>query len=118
MADFCAATLSLIIAYTQNEEDMDEARKAEVIKSAVGTLSYSELEAVVHIFQELEGNEGLIIASKIADKVGITRSVIVNALRKLESAGVIESRSLGMKGTYIRVINGYLIKEMKNYRSY
>ena len=28
-----------------------------------------------------------------ADRVGITRSVIVNALRKLESAGVIESRS-------------------------
>lgn len=37
--------------------------------------------------------------------MGITRSVIVNALRKLESAGVIESRSLGMKGTYIKVLN-------------
>ena len=33
--------------------------------------------------------------------VGITRSVIVNALRKFESEGVIESRSSGMKGTYI-----------------
>ena len=43
-----------------------------------------------------------LFASKIADRVGITRSVIVNALRKLESAGVIESRSLGMKGTYIK----------------
>ncbi len=40
----------------------------------------------------------VIVASKVADRVGITRSVIVNALRKLESAGVIESRSLGMKG--------------------
>ena len=39
----------------------------------------------------------------MADRVGITRSVIVNALRKLESAGVIESRSLGMKGTFIKV---------------
>ncbi|MCL8209092.1 MAG: GTP-sensing pleiotropic transcriptional regulator CodY, partial [Actinomycetia bacterium] len=33
------------------------------------------------------------------------RSVIVNALRKLESAGVVETRSLGMKGTRIRVLN-------------
>ncbi|MCL8208735.1 MAG: GTP-sensing pleiotropic transcriptional regulator CodY, partial [Actinomycetia bacterium] len=33
------------------------------------------------------------------------RSVIVNALRKLESAGVVETRSLGMKGTHIRVLN-------------
>ena len=54
-------------------------------------------------FEELGGNEGLLIASKVADRVGITRSVIVNALRKLESAGVIESRSLGMKGTFIKV---------------
>ena len=48
--------------------------------------------------------EGILVASKIADKVGITRSVIVNALRKFESAGVIESRSSGMKGTYIKVL--------------
>ena len=60
-------------------------------------------EAIEHIFEELGGNEGLLIASKVADRVGITRSVIVNALRKLESAGVIESPSLGMKGTFIKV---------------
>ncbi len=117
IAEFCSAALSLIIAYTQNEELVEESRKSETVKSALGTLSYSELEAVVHIFQELNGMEGLLVASKIADKVGITRSVIVNALRKLESAGVIESRSLGMKGTYIKVINSYLVDEMKNYRS-
>ena len=39
----------------------------------------------------------MLVASKVADKVGITRSVIVNALRKFESAGIIESRSLGLK---------------------
>ena len=43
-------------------------------------------------FEELDGEEGLLVASKIADQLGITRSVIVNALRKFESAGVIESR--------------------------
>ena len=113
MADFCAATLSLIIAYSQNEEYNEEARKLEIIKSAISTLSYSELEAVSSIFNELDGCEGLVVASKIADKVGITRSVIVNALRKLESAGVIESRSLGMKGTYINVTNPHLLSEIK-----
>ena len=79
---------------------------------ALGTLSYSELDAVQHIFEQLEGEEGLLVASKIADRVGITRSVIVNALRKFESAGVIESKSLGMKGTYIRVLNDRLIEEL------
>ena len=71
---------------------------------AISSLSYSELEAIEHIFEELDGNKDLLVASKIADRVGITHSVIVNALRKLESAGVIESRSLGMKGTYIKVL--------------
>ena len=91
----------------------EEARKKAVVQLAIGTLSYSELEAVEHIFNELNGNEGLLVASKIADKVGITRSVIVNALRKFESAGVIESRSLGMKGTHIKILNEKLIHELK-----
>ena len=48
-----------------------------------------------------------------ADKAGITRSVIVNALRKFESAGVIESRSSGMKGTNIKVINDAVFDELR-----
>ena len=53
------------------------------------------------------------MASKIADRVGITRSVIVNALRKFESAGVIESRSSGMRGTYIKVLNDVVFDELE-----
>ena len=36
----------------------------------------------------------------------------MNALRKFESAGVIESRSSGMKGTYIKVVNDYIFEEL------
>jgi transcriptional pleiotropic repressor len=75
------------------------------------------MEAVEHIFEELDGKEGLLVASKIADRVGITRSVIVNALRKLESAGVIETRSLGMKGTYIRILNEQLIQSIEQLKT-
>ena len=62
------------------------------------------------------GKEGILVASKIADRVGITRSVIVNALRKFESAGVIESRSSGMKGTYIKVLNDVVFDELEEIR--
>ena len=55
-------------------------------------------------------------ASNIADKIGITRSVIVNALRKLESAGIIESRSLGMKGTYLKVLNPLFKDELVRHK--
>jgi transcriptional pleiotropic repressor len=94
------------------EKIEEEARNKAVVQLAIGTLSYSELEAVEHIFEELDSDEGLLVASKIADQLGITRSVIVNALRKFESAGVIESRSLGMKGTYIKVLNPYLLEQL------
>ena len=52
-----------------------------------------------------------------SDRVGITRSVIVNALRKFESAGVIESRSSGMKGTYIKVVNDVVFDELDRIRN-
>ena len=63
---------------------------------------------------ELKGTEGILVASKIADRVGITRSVIVNAMRKFESANLIETKSLGMKGTYIKVKNEFLLEEIRN----
>ena len=66
---------------------------------------------------ELDGDEGILVASKIADRVGITRSVIVNALRKFESAGVIESRSSGMKGTYIKVLNDVIFDELEELKA-
>ena len=97
-----------------NEESAEEDRKLNVVRSAISTLSYSEMEAITYIFDELGGTEGILVASKIADRVGITRSVIVNALRKFESAGVIESRSSGMKGTSIKVLNDAVYNEIDN----
>lgn len=112
LGEYGATVVGLEIMRSINEENSEEARKTSVVKSAIGTLSFSEQEAIKHIFNELDGNEGILVASKIADRVGITRSVIVNALRKFESAGVIESRSLGMKGTYIKILNDILLEEV------
>jgi transcriptional pleiotropic repressor len=114
LAEYGATVVGMEVLRKHSEKIEDEARKKATVQVALGTLSYSELEAVIHILGELEGNEGLLVASKIADRVGITRSVIVNALRKFESAGVIESKSLGMKGTYIKVLNDCLREELRN----
>lgn len=116
VAEYSATVIGMEILRAISEETEENMRKKAVVQMAIGTLSYSELEAIEHIFEELNGTEGLLVASKIADKVGITRSVIVNALRKFESAGVIESRSLGMKGTHIRILNDKLLEELKNHR--
>ena len=106
LTEYGTTVVGLEMMRSVNEESAEEARKIAIVKS------FSELEAITHIFDELDGNEGILVASRIADRVGITRSVIVNALRKFESAGVIESRSSGMKGTYIKVVNDVVFDEL------
>ena len=96
LTEYGTTVVGLEMMRSVNEESAEEARKV----------------AITHIFDELDGNEGILVASRIADRVGITRSVIVNALRKFESAGVIESRSSGMKGTYIKVVNDVVFDEL------
>lgn len=113
LAEYAATVVGMEMLRVKSQQIEEEARKKAAVQIALATLSFSELEAVIHIFAELGGKEGLLVASKVADRVGITRSVIVNALRKFESAGVIESRSLGMKGTFIRVLNDYLLDELR-----
>lgn len=113
LSEYGTTVVGLEMMRSVHEENAEENRKIQIVKSAIGTLSFSELEAIIHIFDELDGSEGILVASKIADRVGITRSVIVNALRKFESAGVIESRSSGMKGTYIKVVNDVIFEELE-----
>ena len=113
LCEYGSTVVGLEMLRAVNEEGAEESRKIAVVKSAISTLSFSEMEAITHIFDELNGMEGILVASKIADRVGITRSVIVNALRKFESAGVIESRSSGMKGTYIKVLNDVVFDEIE-----
>lgn len=113
LCEYGSTVVGLEMLRAVNEENAEEKRKIAVVRSAISTLSFSEMEAITHIFDELNGMEGILVASKIADRVGITRSVIVNALRKFESAGVIESRSSGMKGTYIKVLNDVVFDEIE-----
>ena len=115
VSEYGTTVVGLEMMRSVNEENAEEVRKKKIVRSAIDTLSTSELDAIKNIFKELNGNEGTLVASKIADNVGITRSVIVNALRKFESAGVIDCKSSGMKGTYIKVINEYVFDELSKY---
>ncbi|MDY6826586.1 MAG: HTH domain-containing protein [Bacillota bacterium] len=109
VSEMAAAMISVILLQELASHEEQDARDKELAEVAFDSLSYSEVEAVREILSNLKENESVIVASKIADDLGITRSVIVNALRKFESAGIIESRSLGMKGTFIRVKNRHAL---------
>lgn len=114
LAEYAAAVIGVEILREREVQVQENARKKAMVQIAFSTLSFSEWEAIVNILAELKGTEGILVASKIADRVGITRSVIVNAMRKFESANLIETKSLGMKGTYIKVKNEFLLEEIRN----
>jgi transcriptional pleiotropic repressor len=113
LSEYATTVVGLEILRSETEETEEELRKKHLVQSAFHILSASETNAIKAIVKELDSMEGVIIASRVADKTGITRSVIVNTLRKFESAGIIESRSGGMKGTHIKIKNEYLLTAIK-----
>ena len=70
LSEYGTAVVGLEMMRSVNEESAEEQRKVNIVRSAISTLSFSELEAIQHIFDELDGNEGILVASKIADRVG------------------------------------------------
>ncbi|MDR2137656.1 MAG: GTP-sensing pleiotropic transcriptional regulator CodY [Synergistaceae bacterium] len=112
LAEYLGTLVGMEMLSDKNKNMEELSRDRVSVQMAMRALSYSEVESMKHIMAELGGEEGVAVASRVADRVGVTRSVIVNALRKLESAGLIESRSLGMKGTYIKVLSPLFVEEL------
>ena len=55
----------------------------------------------------------IVTGTHLSKKYGMTVSLTVNDLRKLESAAVVETRSMGMKGTRIKILNPCLRERLK-----
>ncbi len=108
VTEFCAAVAGLEISGRVGKEDNENYSAENAVNQALDTLSFSEYDATVKIFNELNGDEGILVVKSVADSFNITRSVIVSALKKLECAGLIETRSLGTKGTHVRIKSAYL----------
>ena len=113
LCEYGATVVGLEMMSSVSNENAEDERKKKIVKSAISTLSASELQAIKAVFDALDGTEGILVASRIADNTGITRSVIVNALKKFDSAGVISTKSSGMKGTKIKVLNEAVFDAIK-----
>lgn len=122
LSEYANTVIELEIMRAIYEEDDEEKRKKEILRAAIESLSASEQKAVKCLMKELPGPEGNLVTSQVAEKYGITRSIIVNAIKKLEGAGVLEVKSMGMRGTHIRVLNEAILmseqdKDMKKRKS-
>jgi len=77
------------------------------------TLTHTEM-AIIQLLGEYfkDRDTAELVMSGIADKVKFSRSNFVTLLSKLTAAGVLDTRSLGMKGTFIKVINRQAFDEL------
>ena len=114
LSEYGNTVVGLEMIRSISEENDRDLRKQNVVSSAIHSLSYSEKKAVKMVLDELNGKEGVLVASRLAQEAGITRSVIVNAIKKFESAGIITTHSNGMKGTYIKVLNELVFDELEH----
>jgi len=111
LAEYVSTYIGVMLHRSKEKRREVEARRQAKAQRAIQSLTHSELRAAELIFQELEGKDGLLVASEAAKKFGISRSILIVALRKLKSAGMIESHSLGVKGTYIKILNEKILDE-------
>lgn len=75
-----------------------------VVNSAIYALTQKEFKGVSAVLFELKYRDGVVITSEISKKVDVTRSIIINGLKKLECAGILEMYSMGAKGTNIKIL--------------
>ncbi len=117
LSEYGTTVVGLEMMRSVKEETETRKRRKKVFDDAITTLSPLEIRAMMCLFRELGGLQGTVVTSKVAKEVGITRTVIVNALRKLESAGLIKTKSSGMKGTHIEVLDDIVYREFsRDYR--
>jgi transcriptional pleiotropic repressor len=110
-AEHAASMIGIELAFEYTKKEVEIEQKKRNAKLALSALSTSEMNALRGIFDEMGDEiEMRVTASDIADKLDITRSIVVNSLRKLVTASVIDQRSMGMKGTYIKILNPYFIE--------
>ncbi|WP_233095882.1 GTP-sensing pleiotropic transcriptional regulator CodY [Alicyclobacillus sp. SO9] len=113
LAEYSATIVALEVVHARQQAKEEEGRQRALAHLAVESLSFSELQAAKYLLDAVRNSQdGIVVSSQIADEHGVTRSVIVNSIRKLESAGTIESRSLGMKGTHLKVLNIFVEEEI------
>lgn len=116
LCEYADTVLNLEMLRSETEELEAEDRTERMVRGAFSSLSYSEALGAAKVLEGLKGSDGTVVASKVAENLGITRSVVVNGLKKLESAGIIETGSAGMKGTRINVVNHEIYDEVEKWK--
>ena len=106
LVEYAVSVIGLELMRSLTEEANASDQREQVVRGALEAMTTSERQAAAAILDQVRpGEEALVVTSRVAEEIQIARSVVVNAVRKLEGAGIITTHSAGVKGTRVKVIN-------------
>ncbi|MGN0151399.1 MAG: GTP-sensing pleiotropic transcriptional regulator CodY [Wujia sp.] len=112
LAEYVTTIVAMEMLHDLYDTGAADNYQENLVHTAIRALSASELYAAKCVLEELAHTKGVLVTTRVAEKYNITRSVIINAMKKLNSAGVIRSRSMGIKGTAIQIENPYIMEAL------
>lgn len=129
LAEYGASVVGMEMLHEEEAYRQSQQEEEDAVLRTLKAMSFHEQLAVVAIVKQLEDNDlfrfsltmydDKIVMQKLKDDEGvvateiylmwnITRSVIVNSIRMMQVAKVVSSKSMGMKGTRLNIINNKL----------
>ena len=112
LCEYTAAIISIELIRQEQERIQRESVEIARARLAVSSLTFSEQKAGAAVLDSLEEDEGTVFLNTVANRIYATQSIVSAALKKLESAGVIATKSRGVKGKQITILNPYLRQAM------
>ncbi len=106
LSEYAATVVGLEMMRAISEESKESDLMEKTVNDVISATSRSEMDSVRAILSKLDENgEGVVNLTRLSEESGISRTSLVNAVKKMAGAGVFETRSRGVLGTEIKVIN-------------
>lgn len=115
LCEYTCAIVSIEMLRQEQEKIQHLSMEAAKAKLAVNSLTFSEKKAARAILEAIKGDSGEVFLNSIACKTYTTPSTVSGALKKLELATLIATRTRGVKGKYIKILNQNLRSELEEY---
>lgn len=114
LCEYTSAIISLELMRVEQQRIRRHSLLQARAQLAAAALSYSELVAASAALACLPpgAGEGPVMLNLVSAQTYVTHSTVSAALKKLETAGVIKTQSMGVKGKHIRVTNQFIAREM------
>ena len=106
LSEYAATVVGLEMMRSKKEENDESDRLEKTVNGVLEVTSKSETESVRAVLSKLDENGcGIVNLTRLSEESGISRTSLVNAVKKMAGAGIFETRSRGVRGTEIKVIN-------------